>query len=1025
MCYSGRSGGAAQTRAIKFQAALSALLCWGSLGAYGQSGTPTIGNITVNAVSHASVNIQFTNNQPSWVQLKYGLTSGNYIYTSASYRTSVNYSDNGNIDASISLGGLAPGTTYYVLPTARPDENDDANICAAPSCGAVEQVFTTQPLPAVHPVPPAPPVAWIPTEPDTSSYTVIPMQVSSSTGECVAAADVAQQPQWSGGVLAGDNIPTILGKIFFGTVIEFPQGATCKVFQTEPNWHSGYVLPALPIDPNAGGDIDSPNHRWIVFRTHAVTPADFPPFGVRTGPQWAPKLAKLVAQNPGEPTDGSAPGLGVQNFNGQLFDCYMQQCHHFWFENMEWSHLADTTIYPAGLVDPPAFVDYIRLIPSLSGSPTPATTPNYNVIDRIYAHGQPWPARELVVFAPGGDHWAVMSSWAQANMWIQGVYPQVNPVITGAVLSIPQSFYQENAFDNNPIGMTAPATATFTVPDSYSGVFYAWIDQTGLTIDYQTGTGVGMVCTGCTAKSEGSPARSSVPRTAMYFFNGHFSNGTAILDDSTLEDVTTSELPYFRPLGIYDYPGHFAFVDNNFISAIGQTVYNDTFGAQTDETWTHNYFYFPRSRMQHSGQWDGYGYSFRNVFESKQALRWNLEGNIFDGAAAYQNTGNVLYVAGSYVAPYSTGSQDIAIRNNIFKHISSGFQCAGAGAAGPPDSPVAARIEVSNNLFLDLNRDLYNDGGGGLFSGPFSSYPGCEDLNIHNNTVGLTLGTGPAPFLMGGESVMGEGLNYTNNEVHLSVGYTPVLYTVCGQVVASHPANPATVCPSGPTATNYIQMLNTSYMHQGPTITPSWNFTNNVFIGALTNYGLPAWTDITQGALDQIAANFPPGNIFPTGATMAAREAAVNWDPVTYQIVPSVWNPGNIGADVDAITSATGTVTNIVVTPAAASVQFAYTAPDTRACYVDVSPDGVSWTRTQDAGGAVNRSLSVGNLAQGSTYQYRLMCYFDQSAQYEFLANQITSGSFLTGRARRAPFRSVRAPQAPAAIMPVASPKSQ
>ena len=397
----------------------------------------------------------------------------------------------------------------------------------------------------------------------------------------------------------------------------------------------------------------------------------------------------------------------------------------------------------------------------------------------------------------------------------------------------------------------------------------------------------------------------------MYFFNGHFSNGAAILDDSALNNVTPSVLTSFRPMGVYDLPGQFAYVDNNFISAIGQTVYNDTSGAQTDKTWTHNYFYFPRSKMTNSGQWDGYGYSYRNVFETKQALRWNLAGNIFDGAAAYQNPGNVVYVAGSWVAPYSTGSQDIGIRNNIFKHISAGFQCAGAGAAGPPDSPVAARIEVANNLWLDLDRDLYNDGGGGLFSGPFSSYPGCEDLSIHNNTVGLTRGTGPAPFLMGGESTMGEGLNYTNNEIHLSIGYTPVLYTVCGQVVASHPANPATLCSGGSTGTTITQMFNTSYMHQGSTITPSWNFTNNVFIGAQTNYGLPAWTDITQAALNQIAAAFPPGNIFPAGATMAGREAAVNWNPVTYQIVPSAWNPGNIGADVDTITSATGIVTNI------------------------------------------------------------------------------------------------------------------
>jgi hypothetical protein len=192
-------------------------------------------------------------------------------------------------------------------------------------------------------------------------------------------------------------------------------------------------------------------------------------------------------------------------------------------------------------------------------------------------------------------------------------------------------------------------------------------------------------------------------------------------------------------------------------------------------------------------------------------------------------------------------------------------------------------------------------------------------------------------------------------------------------------------------------MLNTSYIHAGPTVTGSWNFTNNVVIGALTTRGLSAWTDIDQPTLNGIAANFPPGNIFPTGPTMSARRAAVNWDPVTYRIVPSAWNPGNIGANVDSISSATGTVTNIAVTPAATAVQFTYLAPDSRACSVDLSSGG-AWTRTTDNGGATNRSVSVRNLTPVQQYQYRIMCYFDQSAQYEFLPNQITTASFMTPR---------------------------
>jgi len=334
----------------------------------------------------------------------------------------------------------------------------------------------------------------------------------------------------------------------------------------------------------------------------------------------------------------------------------------------------------------------------------------------------------------------------------------------------------------------------------------------------------------------------------------------------------------------------------------------------------------------------------------------------------------------------------------------AGFQCAGGGAQQPPDTPVTARIEVFNNLWLDLNRDLYNNGGGGLDSGPFSTYPGCEDLNIHGNTVDLTLGSGPALLEMGaasnGQSVMGEGLNFSDNEMNLSLNGLDVFYAICGQITPSHPAVPSTACWS-PTTT-WEQMLNTSFMHAGATITPSWTVTNNVIIGAKTKRG-GSWTDIDQATMNTIAAAFPPGNIFPTGATMAARQAAVNWNPPTYRILASSWNPGNIGADTDAITAATGTVGNISVQPSAGSVQISYTAPDSRACYTDLSPDGASWTRSEDTAGALNRVLTIGGLMSSTVYQYRLMCYSDQSAQYEYLPGQITAGSFKTPGERRRP----------------------
>lgn len=971
---------------------------------------PTISHIMISAVSHASFNIQYKLASPGFVQVRYGVSSGSYTYSSVSYMVYGNGSDYNNVDVSISIGGLAPGTTYYVLPMARPNQDDDNGICKVASCGAVEQVITTAALPAVHPALPTPPNAWVPVEPQTANYTVVSMQVSPSKGECVAASNVAKQSGWRGAVTAGDNIGAILGKVGYGTVVEFPQGASCKVFQTDTYWHTGYVLPALPVDAVAGS-MDSPNHRWIVFRTKTVAASDFPPSGVRTGPQWASKLAKLVAQTPGMPTRvGGTPNPGQQNFNGQIFDCYQSGCHHFWFENLEWTHLADATVYPAGATDPPAFTAFLRLVPDGLNLNNPATTPNYNVVDRVYAHVQPWPARQWASFVPGGNHWAIVNSYEVANIWIPGVSPTLNPTISGATLNIPKQFYQLNAFDNTPIGMTSSATATFTAPAGYTGGYIAWLDASGLTIDYATGPGVSLACSGCIAVSEASPSLGSVPVAAMYYFSGHLNNGTVVRDGSMPDNITPGVIPPWKPMAIYELPGNFGYIENNYFSAPGQTIYNDTDGAHTDQTWTHNYFYFPRSKMKNSGSWDGYGYTFRNVFETKQALRWRLEGNIFDGSAAYQNAGNAIYIAGSYAAPvWSTGTQDILIKNNLVKHVSSGFQCAGGGAQLPPDAPTAARIQIENNAWADLNRDLYNNGGGGFFSGAFQISPGCEDVTIHKNTVDRILGPGPSLLLIGaassGATVMGEGLSVTNNIFHVSLNSLDVFWSQCGQNIASHPAYPAPVCSGGGTGTTYTQMLNNSFMQAGALITPSWTFTHNLIIGAFTKRAGGNWVDIDQGTMNSLEAALPKGNSFAKGNTLLARRTAAKWEAsaTTFGVKPTGLNSGDMGASIEDILNASGVVRNIVVNSGSASVQLSYQAPDARPCTVDFSGDGTTWARLSDTGGGVTRSIAIPGLSAGTAYQYRLMCYFDQSADYEFSADRVTTGTFTTATAAKRP----------------------
>jgi hypothetical protein len=139
---------------------------------------------------------------------------------------------------------------------------------------------------------------------------------------------------------------------------------------------------------------------------------------------------------------------------------------------------------------------------------------------------------------------------------------------------------------------------------------------------------------------------------------------------------------------------------------------------------------------------------------------------------------------------------------------------------------------------------------------------------------------------------------------------------------------------------------------------------------------------------------------------MANRIAAIGWSPTlnlangnphNYPRVSTPWNAGTVGADVTIVDQATGVVNDIVLSTASTVLQVAYTAPDSRACYTDISTDGITWgTRTTDGGGAFARSVSFTGLTASTLYYYRLQCYFDQTAAFEFLPSQITSGTITT-----------------------------
>jgi len=79
---------------------------------------------------------------------------------------------------------------------------------------------------------------------------------------------------------------------------------------------------------------------------------------------------------------------------------------------------------------------------------------------------------------------------------------------------------------------------------------------------------------------------------------------------------------------------------------------------------------------------------------------------------------------------------------------------------------------------------------------------------------------------------------------------------------------------------------------------------------------------------------------------------------------------------------------------------FSYMAPDAKACSVDVTADGQRWIRTMDGGGARSRSVTVTGLLNGTTYQSRILGYYQQQNDgvlyTDYSPDQITVATFIT-----------------------------
>jgi hypothetical protein len=189
-------------------------------------------------------------------------------------------------------------------------------------------------------------------------------------------------------------------------------------------------------------------------------------------------------------------------------------------------------------------------------------------------------------------------------------------------------------------------------------------------------------------------------------------------------------------------------------------------------------------------------------------------------------------------------------------------------------------------------------------------------------------------------------------------------------------------------------------------IIPNATWGQNIVICGNKATGAEPWPDQSQGDCDANAALMPSGDRYPLGATQAARETAAGVSNVAlndYTCTPTAANPCAAGTNFQGLKADLGIVANIGVEIGTTSLQFNYVAPDSRACSVDVSSDGSTWTRGSDSGGSRVRTLTILSLLSGKLYQYRLLCYYDQTTSYFSFPSEktsmTTSGSISTAPA--------------------------
>jgi hypothetical protein len=267
-----------------------------------------------------------------------------------------------------------------------------------------------------------------------------------------------------------------------------------------------------------------------------------------------------------------------------------------------------------------------------------------------------------------------------------------------------------------------------------------------------------------------------------------------------------------QALWAYNTTGPLKIVDN-YLEAAGENVLfggADSKAASllpADIQISNNYFFKPLSLLARTST-----INVKNLLEIKAATRVVASGNTFENNPAAAQDGFALLITPrnqSGTAPWSMTS-DIAITNNVFINVGSGFNIAGVDSVHPTTTQMTARVLVRNNV-------IGVTGLGGAEGRAFQVLSGGTDYTIDHNTI---INTATPPVSSTSDLMMAESTPKANNFTFTNNLTTQTAYGFFGSGVGSGTA-----------------ALNADFSN--------WSFAKNVIVNAN-------------------AASYPANNFFPT-----------------------------------------------------------------------------------------------------------------------------------------------------------------